>query len=643
MFITQILAGWCLGAMIISTVGFASTYFFPLTTIHTLLLMVIQYVISFILLFRRSKIIQTPFTTSLIPRFEKLWPFYLSLIIIGSSLFIFQKQAFSSFPARFPPGFRPCFGADQSLVSSIIKGINYQRKNFFTFSDPYLYNGTFTISSLPSIYTAYLMNLGCSYIDASIIISFLNILAASTGISVLSYFYCPNSLFLAPLLYFFNGGSIITNYFTGSKNHIPDFIVENITLSLYQQSPHFYNTMDGVHNCGRGEAPHYSILPMHFAFSKISSFSIPLTLFALAFLHASKNASKVERKRMFLLSGVFAIFIPSLSTSISFFLVASAYIHGYLILLPCALSLIPKFFSSSFRLLPVWTEYQMNGIFFSQIVAFTDSIGIPYIFLFFTPFVFFKDWQYLFQFISCFISFIVFCFVREGYDTFANDISYCSILIPILTMNFLRILNTIRSFIDKMSRRSFLNQFSVRNQNEINELEGNELISSIENYKKPFNHWSQFLGAYNFFYYLLVFYILLSGVLSMYFMQKDQIYGIDESSRNIADIIDFKVPKDKIIFCAPRGLNPVPLLTGRQVLLGRFADTWRRGENIEKQMNLFEQICLDPIESMKKLHINYLLEFKPNLFLFVNQSFYRYFAVMEENDKWALFYLKSAY
>ncbi|KAK8900366.1 hypothetical protein M9Y10_002693 [Tritrichomonas musculus] len=658
--ISQILSGWCLGSMIISSIAFVTSYFFPLTFLHTIFLLIIMFAISFIIIFIQFYRTNKLFGPSTI-RLERAPSFYFSLAIIGLFMLFYINSSFDNFPDLIPAYDRLIFETEHSFISSIISGINNRRKHFLTFSDPYLINQSYTISALPELYAACLVTLASSYPDVTILISFLSSLSTAAAIFLLSYYYSPESSALIVFLYFFNGGSSIYNFFNGPKNEIPHFIVENLTMSLYPSfsssnySSTIANTLDGVHNCGRGESPHYSIFGVHLAFSKISGFSIPLGIFALGFLHGNQQPGRRQACNS-ILSGLFAAFIPSLSTSFTFFIIASNYSQSFMKVMPFAISLLPKIYKSFYIIFPLWREYQMNGIFFSQFVTFSDSIGIPFIFMFLFPFFFF-DYNYFHRILTIITGFLFLCFVREGNDSFANDIALSALFIPSITGNFVRTINSLKAKI--VGRASFTSKEENENKNDyfdnieekieginknLNETENedqNNKEAEKEEDKISFNVYYQFLGVYNFFYYFLIAYIILSGVLNINTILNLKTYGLNHKSIQSGNWVGFYSNPNDIILTDAKGMNPAPIAAGRQVILGRASDLWRRGEDTQKQAELLEKNAKENnfINYMIKENINFLLEYKMNLFALSNNTYLNYFKVLSENEDWVLFQL----
>lgn len=638
--VSQILSGWCLGSMIISSIAFITSYFFKLTFAHSIVLLIFMFSVSLIIIIyhfvKNRKMLSNI-------RFEKIPSFYFSLAVIGFFMLAYTNISYIHYPDLIPDDDRFIFETEHSFILSIINGINSHRKNFLTFSDPYLINQSYTISALPELYTACLVTLKANYAEATVLISFLSSISTAAAIYLLSYFYAPDSSALIVLLYFFNGGSSIYNFFNGPKNKIPSFILENLTMSLY---PPFYSSnstfiLDGIHNCGRGETPHYSIFGVHLAFSKISDFSIPLAIFALSFLYMGQKVNQNSHSNH-LLAGLLAAFIPSLSTSFIFFIIASNFSISFLRVMPFSLSLIPKIYKSFYIIYPVWREYQMNGIFFSQIVTFYDSIGIPYLSIFLFP-LFFFDYTYFHRFISMFAGFLVLCFVREGNDTFANDIALSALCVSSFTGNFVYIINKLKSII--IGRLYFSSK--SENRSEIFDDEENEKIEdkSEEQNKNEgqinFKDYSQFLGIFNFFYYFLILYIILSGFLNIKILSEIKNEGIGENSLHCGNMVSFYSKPNDVILTDAKGMNPAVVLSGRQVIMGKASDLWRRGEDTKSHAELFERLSKENgfIDFMEKENIQYLLEFKFSLFALPNDTYLEHFKVLSENNDWVLFSL----
>ncbi|OHT07662.1 hypothetical protein TRFO_24071 [Tritrichomonas foetus] len=573
----QTFAGWSLGSMLISVIGFVSTYFTPLTFTHTIFLLVSQFVLSIILIMIKMYISKQPISKIITIKIEYSSSFFLVLAIVGFLIIKYENQSYYNFPDILPSYGRQIFELEHSFVSSILSGVNYKRKNFILFSDPYLMNQTYVSSALPHIYTSYLISLGVSYPDASAIISFMNTLSTVSAVFLYGHLYAPNYQYLIVLIYLFNGGSSLFN-------------LKNGNLFEY----------DGVHNTERGETPHFQIFAIHLGLSKTSSFSIPLAIYALSFLQATQT-NKVNFRSQYILSGLFASLIPSFSTSIAFFICGLNYYFSFTTLLPFVLTILPKFYKSYIRVYPLWREYQMQGIFFSQIITFIDSIGIQYIFLFFVPFLY-KDYIYFHRILTCLASFAYLCFFREGNDSFANDIAISAIFLPVLAGNFIKIMVLCRKW-----------------------LKSNQ----------------QLMGITNFVFYSLIGLTIFSGIVSINSIVDKKTYGLDKYSLQCGLWVSKHLRFDEMIMSSCKGMNPAVLSAGRQTFMGSINDLWIRGEIPQKQAELFEEITSDRlvVDFMRNNSIKYLLEYKADPFLINNNTYAQKFRNVEENLKWKLLVL----
>ena len=570
-FFMQTFSGWLLGSMIISIIGFLTSFFFPITYYHASLLIVLQLVLSILLLLDIRVFLKIPFKKIFSFRIESNSLLVL-MIIIGICMLKYQRMIFLEFPETFPSYCSSIIETEHSFISSILYGVNYHRKDPILFSDPDLVNQTFKISSLPYIYTSYLITLGLDYPSASLIISFMNTLSTVAAVFLISNLYTADKQYLIILLFLFNGGLSLKNNFYSGKNC----------------------EFDNVYNSNRKDNPIYPLFPFHLAISKFSSFSIPLAIFATALMQSTQKKDN-SYYRLHILSGVFAAVIPSLLTSIGFFICASNYSCSFKFIMPFIISLIPKLYGCYLHIFPVWREYQMQGIFFSQIVSFTDAYGIIYLSAFALPFMY-KDIFHFHRFLTCLASFLFLCFVRENNDTFGNSIAISALFLPTLTGHFFKMF---QYFIQKLKH---INQY--------------------------------FYGCVNALFVINVFLILLSGFYLLTRVIQSRSSGLTYSDVQCSKWINQHINQSEIFLSNFQKLNPGVFFYGKQNYLGSINEHWKRGQTIDKKILFLEEfIRFKKIDLfMNETEIKYLLIDKsaPNIFNYNKDNF----LTIKKNSKW---------
>ncbi|KAH0796069.1 hypothetical protein GPJ56_000137 [Histomonas meleagridis] len=509
---------------------------------------------------------------------------YLSFIIVSLVTIKYSKIAFDSFPKEIPRFGKFIIESEYSFISSILTGVNTHREQFWKLRDPNLVNATFSFSqSIPLYYCASLMECGANYSEVSLLISFINSLCTTSAIFFFCRFFAPNLQFWVVMCYFFGGSWALFKLLNPQYSSNTD--------------------LDFVHQCGiGGQTPHYQTFSFHFIISKVSSFVIPICIFAMTCIQGSQRPFVKSLPSYYILVGLLATLIPSTATSICFFIFASNYKHAILYVLPFALSLIPKVISERFSYFPVWREYQMQGIFFAHFVTFLDSYGLPYLFMFFFPFAISSNNNdvYEHRVLTGLVVFVIMCFMREGISLFANDLVVSSIFLPMIMMNFIIILNNIKNSKRKM---------------------------------KGFG--------------LLIFIIcfgicIISGCISINRIFREKVKETDVNAINIGNWIIDNIPNDETILTNSID-NPVSFISGYQTLVSNYDNMFLKGYNIFISTKILDIIKKfnNGAEIMNELNMTYLVENVQNPIVIANMTQRKYFDVLNQNGEWQVLMLKK--
>jgi hypothetical protein len=343
---------------------------------------------------------------------------------------------------------------------------------------------------------------------------------------------------------------------------------------------------------------HFQIFAFHLCLCKTTSFSIPMTLFALFFLQDTGNMPCVS----VCLSGVLTMLNPSALVSVAFFVCTLSYRRSYGWLIAFAVCLIPKLIGANLSFCPAWKDYETIEHPFSTFVCYFWDFGFP----FFTLFLFWinrKDYVFRRRIVSSCTGFAFACLFREGSDVVSSDAAVSSVFVPILLINFVRVSDEVRG------------------------------LSEV----------GWFKGLANFITFLMIGTILITGGREIWRISHLKIHGFGPSSLDISRVITQRVPHFATIFTDSKGMNPVSTLTGRQILLGRVDDLARRGYNWTRQHFLFNDIMTapDPTKRLLDKGIMYVCEFRPRPVLLKTPWIEEKFTIMHENNNWMLLRLNN--
>jgi len=499
--------------------------------------------------------------------FEKSPWLYLSLLIVGIPAYFYIRKFYIQFPHRISYSARMEIEFDHGVMASIINGVNFRRKNFLHLSDPFLVNATIKDSPLPFVYSACLALNSQYYNSFSLIISFFNILSTALAVFVLSTAYTKFPL-LCVVLFFYNGGwSLFRLYNT--KNHVPDLI----------------------NDVGREyHVPFYQVFFKFLIAQKSSSFTIPIAIFSFSLLQTSKTGPSY--KSAFLLSGLIASLVPKFSVSIALFLAGASFPNSVIYFLPFAISLIPKYDNSRYLIKPLWREYQMNGVFFSQIICWLDAFG-PLIFTIFRITSLFKDQAFTHAFLSSFSTFLMACFFREGGDYRANALIISSIFYPFLCIAFVRFMT--------------------------------ESINSSKGQTK---------GVKVFLFVSMILVYVIGALVSINRQLDVVVQGMSKETIQMGFAASKLVPQNETVLAPFIPMNPISVVAGRQLVGTEINTLWARGENtfLLSLINYQIESGEDIVRIMKDLGVSYLFELKSMPIVTNNPVKMQNFSVLHRNE-----------
>lgn len=362
---------------------------------------------------------------------EKSPSIFLSSLVIGITALIYLNAAYKDYPNKFPLLGIDIFEMEFSFVQSVLKGANYPRKHAFYFIDPMHANHPFIKPVCPLLYTSALCCTGFTYAEASMVISFLNIISAVVSLCFYAGTY-TKMFVVAVLCYFFNGGwAFFRNYGETSYNN------------------------DLIHEIGRNiPTPGYQITAFFLTLSKESSYAIPMAILTIALAQLNRQSHST-----YFLAGILASLNPSISTCFALFITISCYHHSWKYILPFAVSIAPKLIiNPQISYKPMWQEYQMDGYFYSQILEWFDAFGFPFIMVLLIPiYSYYYNSVIVHRFFAVMSSFVFLCFIRFGNDIFENSIGIHAVFFPYVLVLFAEFLSKRYHYIgNKMMRGAFI-------------------------------------------------------------------------------------------------------------------------------------------------------------------------------------------
>lgn len=523
---------WICGVQLTGFILFVTSYFHEITSLHIFSVSFLEVLASILLFLRNAK--RTKFSEIFV--LEKSRYFYFLLLTILVIFSWYLKCIYFEFPNKINDVGIKIFQKEFSFISSL-KGINNRRSDFFGFKDPNCIFNKFNEPTFSLIYISCCTFLGGSYNIMSYFICLLNLISTASFLFLYSLqFLAPLSRVLLVFCFMFNGGiEFFTNLISGNGIKFKSFDLYHPVLHLM-------------------------------SFSKNASFSIPLSIIALAFIQNRYSSSSDLNLALLLM-----LITPSFSTSLSIFFISSCYYKSLGKFIKFTPYFIFRYFlGNRFKIISLWVEPQMEGIFCSKFIVWILMFGTPIIFLCYNI-IFQKLKKLLKIFIPNFAIFLFFNLIRYGNGISDNCIALYSAFLPQLLIIFIISLNRL---------------FSYKSRNK--QLEGVSKFSAL-------------------FFYLT--YIIGSIIILKNTINKTH-NSITEYDIDIGNVITKYVDNNSIILSKQRFLSPISFLSGKQMILDNFTDSWRRNCDPTIAANIFRNIkeTQNCILQMKKYGIYYLLE-----------------------------------
>ena len=509
--ILHLLLGWLTGSMITGIFVTILTHFIQLTTLFVVEIIIAQVIFSAAAVLLLYVLHKSDFKYRLKINLEAHPWLLLSLVIAGIASIYFSGNFYKYFPHFIPKQARYDVETEHSIIASIIGGCNVKHPKFFSLEDPFLYKSNFKKSPITYSFSACLLKISGSYKDVSILICFFNSLATAYAMFTLSSQFTKFQLVCVLLL-----------LFNGSWGFIKYFRVRDVHADL-------------VHNWGREyNTPFYQIFFKFLISSKDASFSLPIALFAVTLTCSPKRTKGFSG--VFAIAGLLAALCPSFMSSIAVFIFAACNYNSFLEVIPFALSLFIKYRNGALKYMPVWKEYQMNGVFFSQIWCWFEAFGPIAFSISLFPFIVREP--YLIQRCITVLCSLAFCsFFRNGGYYEDGALAVASTVFPIY------IIATVHMF--------------------------NKCISEIYGNTRGY---ILGLGA------ACVALMVGSGLVSCTRSTSQLMVGIPEKAMIVEKWIRSHSSYNSLFYAPNIEMIPITFLTGRRIITGLPGDLWRRGE-----------------------------------------------------------------
>ena len=544
-FFLTLCSGWLVGYMINALGLFVTSYFCVLNFAHIATFLgceALFIVIAFVSLEKRFG------DTILKVDFEESIGFYVVLIISGFVGIFFLIDAYDKLPYIGPLQMFPVFDDEMSIVRSVLVGVNRRRQHFFQFSDPLRFNATCERSVAPLMFIAACEVLGSDYKHASIVVNFLNILATAALLYQIAA-QCTTHRAVSVLCFLFFGGCASLFYF---------FVSDNADL---------------VHRLSKSRVfPVYQV--MYGLLMQSKSFSLSLALATLSLGHLQVSA-RGRRKLVF--AGFVAALIPEVFVSLTVFAVASCFPACYTTFLPFAIANLLRISNLHVNFVPLWREWQMDGIFFSQIAIWLGSFG-PLL----LGFAHSQKYSHTHHiFLAKLATFVVLCFIRDGHDYRHNSLAIQSVWLPQLCISF------------------------VKN--------ANKLVSSTRR--------SKLRGVMIFVCNFLILFAMSGGIISLFRSADTKCpYLSPELFPCAGKVLSRTHPQARVLCVGD--VCRLPGYYGRQILIGNWRNLWALGLSIDAQMSHIKSLefSRDPVNLMTELDFDYFIESRENPFIPINYS-----------------------
>jgi hypothetical protein len=563
--------GWLMGSMITGIFVTILTHFVELTDTLVFELMGAQIIFSVAALLLLYIIRRQDFKHRMKINVEKSPWLFLSLTIAGCAAVYFSEKFYRRFPKYIPKQASYELELEHSVIQSLIGGCNAKHPKLYSLEDPFLFNSLLKKSPITYAFSACLVKVSGSFYDASILICFLNTLATVCAFYPLAATFTSYHT-TCILILLFNGGWGFIKYFRVHDVHV-----------------------DLVHDWGREySTPFYQILFKFLVASKEASFALPIAIFAVSLTTTPKKARRFSK--VFLIAGIMSALCPSFMTSAALFILATCNYNSFIEVVPFALTLLIKYRNAAVVYMPLWKEYQMNGVFFSQLKCWFEGFGPVVFAVFLFPFIV-RD---SFFFHKCLTALcpLAFCsFFRNGGYYEDSALAVAGTVFPIYVVAIVHIY-----------------------QKYIKEAYGNKRGFILG------------VGA------AIVTIMVASGYMSCKRSTSQLTIGIPESAMIIKKWIRKHSLCNSITLTPFLNVNPVTFLTGRRIVVGSPAGLWRRGEKYSKVLNRVKTTFgWKAVENMMREYgAGYLLSSEN-----VDAIDSNLFTLVESSNEWCLLKLKE--
>lgn len=562
--------------MLTGTILFFTTYFSALSALHGFFIMAAQVLIGgFLMVMLLNDKIPNPKNIRFAIRFETAPPFYICIFIVTLTIVKYCAQIYSDYPTFVPRAGVGSIDYEISFIASVRFGVNSPRNDALAFKDPLLLGQNFESNPIPFLVEAGYMALFANYPTASTLISLMNAISTTVAIYYMATNFSTSPMFVS-LVYMFNGSWCLLNFVKGDESR-----------------------NDLIHGFGRtAHTPWEQLIAVMLTFNKEFSFSIPMGIFALAFAQVE---IKGRAKNSYFLVPLLGILCPNQVTSFAIFGTCSCYSDScpYTV----AFSIIPlmRILIGRLSYNPLCREYQMCGIYMSQIAIWWDSFGPAFFSFLLAPF-FVRDRKIIHAFLASFASFLLLNIYRQGNDHSANTCAIMSVFFPMVATIFVECGERMKSIASGKQTRGVISG----------------VISSI-----------------------FVIY-MVSGLLSIHRIAALKIHGMDQDDLDMGARIRSDVDKNEVILSDTFTLNPASAEAGRQIVSGSFREAWKRGGDVFEQVEMIRKVEKHEsgVSIMQSKNIHYMLDYKEEPLIW-DEDQTKFFESKHENEKWNLLALKG--
>jgi hypothetical protein len=482
-----------------------STYFAPLTAAHVYAFILFQILVGAVLVFFLfSKFGSHIFDLD----FEQAFDYWLLLAAVSVFSLWFLRRVYLGLPYRSVCAGVSVFETELGFSQSLLTGPNRRRPHFFSFVNPLNFNSSFEGPTAALCFLAACSALGGSYSEVSIVMCFMNILATTAFLYFIAIDFTSHRFSFVLCVLFHGAWAFFLFFFTSNQSDLIHNIHSSRTVPFAQLFSHFLSL------------------------SKSHSASIPLAILSLGFAEAEDSPAN-----FLVFGGFLAALIPEFLTSFLVFGVGSCFPDCIWTFLPFMVSLLPKFGNLHVQLVPLWREWQMDGIFFSPVLIWVESFGFAFLALFYAFFV--PQRPHIFhQFVAKFAGFLFACCMRDGQDYSANAVAIQCVFLPQLTLMFVKLCFNIGSRYRSQRLKSALLTVGVFA-----------------------------MGVY-----------VIGGFLSLYRTANSEQTFVDPSAWVILENHVRAIDPESVVLCRPM-LCRIAAYFGKQIVIGNWTTVWKTGQS----------------------------------------------------------------